>query len=318
MIKRVRETLRAMKFWAKVALVSFIAVAGGMVFSCFVGSRLMAPAHRIVPLPLAVFKGSELQFQSGSGAQLKGNLLPGQRGKGAVILMHGIRGNRGDMAEHAQFLNGAGYTVLIFDFQAHGESSGTKITSGYLESQDAIAAMHFLRSKAPGERIAVLGVSLGGAAALLAGAELNADAMILEMVYPDIERAVKNRIEIVLGKWARPFSPFLTWQLNPRIGVGTDWFSPERAIVSVGCPKLIVAGNKDLHTRLNDSKALFASAAGPKELWIIEGAAHQNLHAFSRKEYERRVLEFLMRTLQTAPFSGEPSAPAANPERTQR
>jgi uncharacterized protein len=298
MIKRVRETLRAMKVWTKLVLCTFAALSGVCVFSWFVGSRLMAPAHRTVQLPLAVFKGSELQFRSGSGALIKGNLLPGKQGKGTVVLMHGIRGNRGDMAEHAQFLNRAGYTVLIFDFQAHGESSGNKITSGYLESQDAITAMNFMRSKAPGERIAVLGVSLGGAAALLAGPELKADAIILELVYPDIDRAVKNRIEIVLGKWARPFSPLLTWQLKLRIGVGTDWFSPERASAMAGCPKLIVAGSKDLHTRLRDTESLFAVAAEPKELWIIEGAAHQNLHAYTRKEYERRILEFLDRALR--------------------
>jgi fermentation-respiration switch protein FrsA (DUF1100 family) len=212
--------------------------------------------------------------------------------------MHGIRGNRGEMAKHAAFLNRAGYSVLIFDFQAHGESSGDQITNGYLESKDAIAAANFLRQKNPGQKMAILGVSLGGAAAPLAGHELKADAMILEMVYPDIDRAVKNRIAMVAGNWARPFSPLLTWQLKPRVGVGADWFSPEREIAKITCPKLIISGDRDRHTTLPDTESLYRAATEPKELWIIKGATHENLHVRSPSEYERRVLEFLQKTFR--------------------
>src|SRR5262249_2287144 len=152
--------------------------------------------------------------------------LQGKAGKGLVILMHGVRGHRGEMAGHAQFLSRAGYSVLIFDFQAHGESSGSQITSGYRESMDASAAVAFARERCPGEKVAVLGVSLGGAAVVLADHPLRIDAAILELVYADIDRAVKNRVAIVLGNWARPLSCLLTWQLKPRLGVDRDWFSP--------------------------------------------------------------------------------------------
>jgi fermentation-respiration switch protein FrsA (DUF1100 family) len=152
-----------------------------------------------------------------------------------------------------------------------------------------------VRSQAPGEKIAVLGASLGGAAALLAEPPLKVDAMILEMVYPDIERAVKNRIAIALGNWARVFSPLLTWQLKPRLGVGAEWFSPERRIQNVHCPKLIIAGAEDRHTTLADSQSLFKAAAEPKEFWVIDGAAHENLYAVAGVEYERKILDFLNR-----------------------
>ena len=44
--------------------------------------------------------------------------------------------------------------VLLFDFQAHGESTGEHITFGYLE-RDAQAAIDFLR-RAPDEKVGVL------------------------------------------------------------------------------------------------------------------------------------------------------------------
>jgi pimeloyl-ACP methyl ester carboxylesterase len=70
------------------------------------------------------------------------------------------------MLERARFLLRAGYTVLLFDFSAHGESTGEHITIGYLESRDAQAAISFLRKILPGEKIGVIGVSMGGGSAV--------------------------------------------------------------------------------------------------------------------------------------------------------
>lgn len=276
------------RYLTTAGLVCFLAVFAA---SWLVGSLLCAPAPAVETLP-EEFRNSEVSFISRNGAEIRGNFLNGQVGKGVVILMHGVRGKRSNMAHHAEFLHANGFSVLIFDFQAHGESSGEKITSGYLESADALAAVEFARKRAPGEKIGILGTSLGGAAALLAEPPLKVDAMVLEMVYPDIERAVMNRFEIVLGSWARIFSPLLTRQLKLRVGVGAEWFSPERAIAKVDCPKLIIGGALDQHTKLADTKALFAAAKEPKELWIVTNAKHENIHAVVGKEYEERILKF--------------------------
>jgi len=283
------------------------AVAGvggtlGFILVWCIGAELLKPATGPVEMP-AAFKGTEVNFESGSGSVLKGNFIARPDGKGIVILMHGVRGNRRAMVGHAEFLLACGYSVLLFDFQAHGESPGTKITNGYLESMDAAAAVKFAKQRAHGEKIAILGSSLGGAAALLADPPLQVDAMILEMVYPDIERAVKNRIAIVLGDWARVFSPALTWQLKRRVGVGADWFSPERAIAKTACPKLVIAGKRDRHTTLADSKSLFAAAREPKEFWIVENAAHEDVHGVVGKDYEDRVVAFLERSFAAASIS---------------
>lgn len=60
------------------------------------------------------------------------------------------------MLDRARFLSAAGFAVLLFDFQAHGESPGEHITFGYLESRDAQAAVEFLRTQAQVERIGEL------------------------------------------------------------------------------------------------------------------------------------------------------------------
>lgn len=46
-----------------------------------------------------------------------------------------------------------------------------------------------------------------------------------------------------------------------------------------------------------DSKRLFGATSGPKELWMMDGARHENFHAYASAEYERRVLGFINQVL---------------------
>jgi fermentation-respiration switch protein FrsA (DUF1100 family) len=188
---------------------------------------------------------------------------------------------------------------LLFDAQAQGESPGDRITFGYLESLDARAAVAFLRARLPSERIGFLGVSQGGAAALI-GAPLQVQALVLEAVYPTLREAVVDRIRIRLGPLAPFLAPLLLLQVEPRLGVDPDVVTPIEGIRHVRAPLLLIAGERDRHTLLSESQRLFSAAPEPKTLWIVPGAAHVDFHRFDRLEYERLVLEFLNRALQAA------------------
>jgi pimeloyl-ACP methyl ester carboxylesterase len=262
------------------------------------GTVMTNPARRAVGELPPDLRGRAVEFGSPSGATIRGWLLPGKKGAGAVALMHGIGGSRLDMVPRARLLSAAGYTVLLFDFQAHGESAGERITVGYLESRDARAAVEFLRESAPGERVGIVGVSMGGAAALLASPPVEAQAVVLEMVYPTIEQAVSNRLTMRLGGWAGALTPLLTAQLRPRLGFGPEDLRPVARVGELRMPKLFIAGAEDRHTTLRESEQLFEAAAEPKEFWAVEGAAHVDLYTAAGREYERRVLGFLGRHLR--------------------
>lgn len=226
-----------------------------------------------------------------------GWLMKSDSDKGVVILMHGIRANRWQLAEHAEFLFHAGYTVLLFDFQGHGESVGRHITAGYLESRDAAAAVKFIRQRFSGKKICADGFSMGGAAAVLAQPPLHVNAMILQSVYPTIEQAITARLESRLGWFGKLGTPLLTWQLKPRLGFGVDDLCPIQQVGKITSPKLFIAGTIDRDTTLPESKALFAAAAEPKQLWLVDGAGHVDMLAFARIEYKKRILIFLEKNL---------------------
>lgn len=168
------------------------------------GSLLVAPQQSVVGSLPVDLRGEAVEFNSDSGARLRGWFIKGETGAGAIILMHGLGAARRQMLGRARFLNRVGYGVLLFDFGAHGESTGQQqVTFGFLESRDAVAALAWLRARVPNESIGVIGISMGGAATLLAQPPLEVDAMVIEETYPTIEEAVANRLAVNLGAWAR-------------------------------------------------------------------------------------------------------------------
>src|SRR5690348_8452766 len=101
----------------------------GVTLICLVGTwlagtMLSAPVHQSIGDLPSDLTGRSVQFSSESGALIHGWFIPGKKGTGAIILMHGVRANRLSMLDRARFLSHAGYSILLFDFQSHGESTG--------------------------------------------------------------------------------------------------------------------------------------------------------------------------------------------------
>lgn len=264
----------------------------------FAGGSLSAPWMGSVGAPPPDFPVESVRIAGDDDRSVAGWFASGQADEPGVLLLHGIRSDRRAMLGRARFLHRAGFSVLLIDMQAHGETPGERITFGLRESRDVDLAMRYLRERLPSRKVGVIGVSLGGAAALLGDAPVAADAVVLEAVYSTIERAVENRLSIRFGAAGRMLAPLLTWQIGPRLGIPPDALSPQRAIAALDAPVMIVAGARDRHTSEQETRALYAGASGPKQLWLVQGAAHENLHAFAAAAYEERVLRFFRRHLR--------------------
>ena len=262
-----------------------------------VGRALSRPVPATIGAAPSSLDAHAVAFSSRSGSTIHGWLsrTPGRRG--AILLLPGVRGNRLSMVRRAEFLRQAGYSTLLIDFQGTGESEGDTITFGWRERFDVLAAADYLKARSPDQRIGVIGVSLGGAATLLATPPLELDAAVLEAVYPSIDRAVVNRLSMRVGPLAHLAAPLLLLQMRPRIGVGASELRPVDHIGQLRCPVMIVGGTLDRHTTVDDTQVLFAAAAQPKDLWLIPGAAHVDYLEFAGEEYRRRISTFFERTL---------------------
>jgi fermentation-respiration switch protein FrsA (DUF1100 family) len=264
------------------------------------GDRLTKPAQQSTGVPDPDLHVLSLKFDSASGTMLSAWFVPGSSGAGALLLLHSVRSNKRAMLPRAKFLRALGFSVLLVDLQAHGESEGERISFGYREAADVRASVAKLQELAPGERIGVLGTSLGGAALLLSDVQPLLAAVVLESLYPTIEEAVANRLRIHFGAPGPWLSPLLLSQLGPRLGITPTQLRPIQRVALLRCPVLVVHGSEDRHTTMQEAERLFAAVPPPKEFYSLSGAGHVDLHAFGGKDYERRVGEFLGRHLRTA------------------
>lgn len=275
--------MRYLTFWmlAGVCVAGVAAVLGA-------GDVLSAPSRAVLGDAPADLHAANVRIGSVAGWMIRG-----RPGAGAVLLLHGVRANRSEMVGRARFLAQSGFTVLLIDLPGHGESGGARITFGAHEKAGVQAALAWLRTQAPGERIGAIGVSLGAAALVLAHPAPALDAVVLESMYPTIEEAVANRLRVRLGAPGTWSTPLLVQQLPWRVQVAPRDLRPIVDIADMRSPVFIVSGTADTQTPPAETRRIYTAVHAAKELWLVDGAAHVNLHRYAGLEYERRVGRFL-------------------------
>ena len=280
-------------------LVQILSIAAAIILILFaVGHLLTGPASTAVGTLSIDLPAKSVRFPADSESPVHGWLVYGEPGNGVVLLVHSIRSNRLEMLSRSRFLHEQGYSVLLIDLQAHGESPGKRITFGARESENIEAAVAFLRETFPFEQIGAIGVSLGAAAIVLAKHNLNLDAAVLESLHPTIEEAVENRLKLHLGEYGSVLLPLILFQFSFYLDIPTDELSPITKIDNLNTPLLMISGTHDAHTTLPETERMFAIAREPKEIWIVSGAEHFNMHSYAGRTYEHRVSNFLSRYLR--------------------
>src|SRR5262249_10232978 len=94
------------------------------------------------------------------------------------------------------------------------------------------------------------------------------------------------------GPW---FTPLMMAIVPLRLGVSAEKLRPGSLVQSLTIPKFFIFGTADRDTTLPESMAMLRAAAGPEQMWAVEGARHVDLPACAGGDFDGRVLEFLSR-----------------------
>lgn len=284
---------RGLARFARIAVTTLVLAGSAIVAAGWIVVVLLShpQSHAIGPAPREMH-AVDVAIPSGDGIVLRGWFVAGSPGCGAIALLHGVHADRTSMLGRARWLAQAGYAVLLIDFRGHGESGGGAITFGLRESADARAAIEALRSHAPGERVGVIGASMGGAAIVLAHPPLDVDAIQLEQVYPTIDDALVSRLHAYLGTPGTWLAPMLRAESAWHLGLDAAQLRPIDRIADIRAPLFVIAGAQDTRTPPDQSRALYAAARAPKQYWSVAGAGHVDLDAFAGDAYRERTLAF--------------------------
>jgi predicted MFS family arabinose efflux permease/pimeloyl-ACP methyl ester carboxylesterase len=245
----------------------------------------------------------DVSFASVDGNQLSGWYLPARTHAVTVVLTHGLFRSRYELLERGLELWRAGYGVLLYDLRRHGRSTGEFSTIGYDERHDVSAAARFVRARAPGQKIVLMGVSMGAAATLLAAAEErdapDIIAVVAESSFLSFADTVRRHVALFItprtGLPAAPLSFALTNLTAWRMNFSATDFDVLRAAGRVRQPVLFIGGGQDVRMPNETVLApLYAAAPNPqKRELIISAAAHGRAYDTDPARYMTSVLEFI-------------------------
>ncbi|HEY3783895.1 MAG TPA: alpha/beta fold hydrolase [Steroidobacteraceae bacterium] len=306
-----REVFKIIAGELLVSLVGILIIGGFVAW--YAGGELIDPVPRYIGHPPRTLSVANASFVNGSGTLVHGWVAHGNAGQGVILLLHGLHGDRRDMIPRAQFLSRLGYSVLLIDFQGHGESRGSHVSFGFREAHDVVGAIQYLRYTMPNEPIGVIGASLGADAFVLTKEHLPVDAVVLESMYPSVRGAVESRLRVHVGLFAPAFAPLMAMQVRVRLGISGDREAIQDGLAHLGTPLLMASSTDDPDTPLEEERSLFAAASQPKEFWAVQGAGRGDLYEFAKGEYERRVAAFLRAHLKPRAQPPGQSAPQQAP-----
>ena len=115
-------------------------------------------------------RGGELWFRAADGTKLVGHRFG--KGTTAVILTHQSEGDLCDWVPYARRLAARGYFVFPIDFRGYGFSATRTGAAAQRYAADIAAATKALR-KLGKRKVFVVGASMGGIAAVVAGANVS-------------------------------------------------------------------------------------------------------------------------------------------------
>lgn len=106
-------------------------------------------------------------------------------------------------------------TLLLATWIVAGRTiAPVPVEIGVPPALDVKGAIDYVKRREPTLPIAIVGRSMGAAAAVMAG-PLGIDALILESMYSSIDRAVDNRVRHRIGILSSCVSPLLLLQFQP-------------------------------------------------------------------------------------------------------
>jgi len=254
-------------------------------------------ASAVDPVPAPA---QAVRLKARDGIAIAGTWWPGRRPDApAVLLLHGVGASRDQTVPMAEALVAQGFAALAIDLRGHGESAITEHSYGLDEGLDARAAFDWLKARQHQSKVGVIGVSLGGAAALVGrDGAVPADALVLVAVFPDIRHAIYNRMAAMLGSVGGTIGePLLSLQSLPRYGVWPARIAPVTAIRDFRAPVFVIGGAEDRYTPPVETRMLFAAAPNRKGLWLVPGLDHGKVSNFHDEEWARRVGGFLRGTI---------------------
>ena len=209
---------------------------------------------------------TDVKLKTKDGLTLDAWLIRVPNAKGTIAIFHGHGSEKSANLSQSNEFNEMGYSTLLVDFRAHGQSEGNTCTIGYREAEDVKLAYDFLKNMGE-NNIILYGISLGAATITKAIADyhLTPEKIILEMPFGSLPATVEGKMRMA-GLSAEPFGGLLTFWGGSINGFWAFDMKPREFVKKIKCPVLVQWGRKDKGVTETEINELFKNISSSKRI----------------------------------------------------
>lgn len=246
---------------------------------------------------MLVQEHSDQWIMSEDGLRLHATWFPKDDCKKVVICLHGYtsQGMSDYIGLSGYYLN-KGYSMLLPDLRAHGESEGTYIGFGCLDRKDTLKWIQWVIRKC-GEDVKILlhGTSMGGATVLMTSSmELTKQVkgIVSDCAFTSPKEVFTHVLHSMYHLPAFPLMQIADLMNQKLSGYGLDECNAAREVRNARVPILFIHGSGDTFVPCKMCDKIYESCTSKKKKLIIEGAAHAESYYKDPASYENALNEF--------------------------
>ncbi len=219
----------------------------------------------------------------------------------ALIMCHGFTGskieNKRLYVEAARIFAEQHCDVLRFDFYGSGDSEGDfEETRVSINIQNLRDAFEFLKQKGYSQ-IAVLGISMGAATAILTAKDLDIQAIVLWSSVPDMQEIFKDKT----SEFQKAVDNDITvidyngWRIHKDFMLDALAYDVRDSLKEIAIPKFILQGTADNPVFVEGFHKFRDIVIPPADFMEIPEAGHTFQTSNHRRQAIRQTLIWLMR-----------------------
>lgn len=239
----------------------------------------------------------DLSIESADGLKLHGTWFPQGDRKKVVICFHGYtsRGMSDYIGLSGYYLKN-GYSMLLVDERAHGDSEGTYIGFGCLDRMDAVRWIDEVIDMC-GKDVQILlhGTSMGGATVLMtSGLKLSEQVkgIISDCGFTSAKEVFTHVLHSMYHLPAFPMIQIASLVNKKKAGYGLDECNAAREVRKAKVPILLIHGSADTFVPSSMCEKIYENCAPGTQKLIVEGAAHAESYYKDTEAYENALTAF--------------------------
>jgi hypothetical protein len=251
------------------------------------------------------FKASYIFDSISEKSTFDGHIIPGDyisagdKHDKAVILIHGLGGNRYTNYPVAQYFLENGYDVITYDQRSSNENTAERTTYGYWEKYDAMDLINYAQNKYPGIRIGIWGTSFGGATAIQTVASLqnqsDIDFLILDCPLGNVEYMISTEMDEMNTGIPTEYMLWLGNKINEqKLGFSYEDADSISIAKEVDVPTLVINSKTDEVTPFFMGEEIYNNIKNSKkEIWTLDDCKHASMWETHNEEYKGKIDSFI-------------------------